>query len=146
MVEASGWAADEATLAEFLPEPNLARIGTVDAVGEVHVVPVWFARDGEHFLVGAQAGDPKVENVRRTGRASIEIAGDLRRKRGILARGDATLTEGEEGRAAYARVAEAQLHRYQPARPPMETAARMADRGTPVVVTIVPRSIVSWGR
>ena len=52
------------------------------------------------FLVGADAGDHKVENLRRAGRASLEIDSDLRRKRGILVRGAADLVEGAEAARA----------------------------------------------
>ena len=146
MTELSGWAADPDALAEFLAEPNLARIGTIDEAGDPHVVPVWFAWDGRRFLVGAQADDHKVANLRRVGRASLEIDSDRRRKRGILVRGEPTLVEGEAGRARYRAVSELQLPRYQPDKPAAETAERMASRGEPVVIELVPRSIVSWGR
>lgn len=141
-----GWAADPHLLEPFLEEPNLARIGTVDGAGDPHLVPVWFHWDGSSFLVGAQAEDHKVENLRRRGRAALEIDSDLRRKRGILVRGRASLIEGEEGRSAYRRLAEAQIPRYLPERPPHETARRMAEKGEPVVIVIVPESIRSWGR
>ncbi|MFN8621657.1 MAG: TIGR03618 family F420-dependent PPOX class oxidoreductase [Chloroflexota bacterium] len=146
MVEVSGWAADADALAAFLDEANLARVGTIDPDGEPHVVPVWFAWDGERFLVGADAGDHKVDNVRRAGRASLEIDSDLRRKRGILVRGRVMLIDGDAGRRRYQEVSELQLRRYQPDKPAAETAARMASRGEPVVIEIEPRSIVSWGR
>lgn len=146
MTMVSGWAADADELATFLAEPNLARIGTLDPAGDPHVVPVWFAWDGTRFLVGADAADHKVDNVRRSSRAALEIDSDLRRKRGILVRGDATLVEGEAGRVLHLHASEAQVRRYRPASDPVETAARMGARGTPVVIVIVPRSIVSWGR
>jgi PPOX class probable F420-dependent enzyme len=146
MTEITGWAADPEVLAAFLDEPNLARIGTIDPSGEPHVVPVWYAWDGARFLVGTDAEDHKVHNVRRNGRASLEIDSDLRRKRGVLVRGAASLVEGEAGRALYTSASETQVRRYQPERPAAEAAVRMASRGTPVVIAIVPRSIVSWGR
>lgn len=145
-MEIGGWAGDAAALAAFLDEANLARLGTIDEAGEPHVVPVWFAWDGRRFLVGADAADHKVANLRRTGRASLEIDSDLRRKRGILVRGVPTLIEGDEGRSLHRDVSEAQVRRYQPDRPAAEVAARMAGRGTPVVIALAPRSIVSWGR
>jgi PPOX class probable F420-dependent enzyme len=146
MTAATGWAAAEPALAEFLEEPNLCRLGTIDAAGDVHVVPVWFHWDGASFLVGSDAGDHKVENIRRTGRASVEIDSDLRRKRGILARGRARIVDGDAGHAWYQAISEAQVRRYQPDKPPHETAARMASRGEPVVIEVRPEHIVSWGR
>ncbi len=142
----SSWAADDNELALFLEEPNLCRIGTTDRDGRVHIVPAWFHWDGEKFYVGADAADHKVNNVRRTGMAAIEIDGDIRRKRGLLTRGTAVILDGDEGRAAYERISAAQVRRYQPDRPPIETAARMASRGNPVVIEVLPGPLVTWGR
>ncbi len=145
-LEASGWAADRDLLADFLAEPNLARIATIDETGEPHVVPAWFWWDGESFWVGAQAGDRKVANVRRSGRAAIEIDADIRRKRGVLARGRAWVIDGEDGRREYLRITTEQVRRYQPDRPPHETAERYARSGRPVVIVITPERLISWGR
>ena len=142
----TGWAADPEMLADFLAEPNLCRVGTTDRTGEAHVVPAWFWWGGERFFVGAQAMDRKVANARRTGRASIEVDSDLRRKRGILARGTARVIDGDAGRAEYLRISVEQVRRYQPDRPAGEMAARMAAKGEPVVLEVTPDRIISWGR
>jgi hypothetical protein len=80
------------------------------------------------------------------GRASIEVDSDLRRKRGILARGAARIVDGDEGRREYVRITTEQVRRYQPDRPPSETAARMVTSGDPVVLEVTPERIISWGR
>ena len=121
-------------------------MGTVDVSGEVHVVPAWYAWDGERLSIGADAADHKVANVRRTGRASVEIDGDLRRKRGILAHGPAVIIDGDEGRKVYESISTIQVRRYQPDRPPRETAQRMASKGQPVVIEVHVERIISWGR
>ncbi|MEA2622754.1 MAG: hypothetical protein QOH61_1664 [Chloroflexota bacterium] len=142
----TGWAEDANALASFLEEPNLARIGTIDPQGFAHVTPAWYHWDGERFFIGADAGDAKVRYVRRMGSASIEVDGDIRRKRGILARGSAVIVDGADGRAEYERISIPQVRRYQPDRPPIETAARMATKGDPVVIEVIPATIISWGR
>jgi nitroimidazol reductase NimA-like FMN-containing flavoprotein (pyridoxamine 5'-phosphate oxidase superfamily) len=142
----SGWASDANALADFLDEPNLARLGTLDVTGDVHVIPVWFHWDGSRLFLGADAHQHKTHNVRRNRRAAVEIDGDLRRKRGILVRGTASVIEGQVGRAEYERISAAQVRRYQPDKPPLETAQRMASRGDPVVIVVEPDSIISWGR
>jgi nitroimidazol reductase NimA-like FMN-containing flavoprotein (pyridoxamine 5'-phosphate oxidase superfamily) len=141
-----GWAADPDALADFLAEPNLCRLATVDEDGAAHVVPAWFWWDGRRFFVGAQADDHKVANIKRTRRASVEVDSDIRRKRGILARGSARVISGAAGRRAYVRISAEQVRRYQPDKPPLETAERMATKGSPVVVEVRPTSIVAWGR
>lgn len=141
-----GWAADEQAMDDFLAEPNLCRVATVGRDGEPHVVPAWFWWDGHSFHVGAQATDRKVANVRRTGRAAIEVDGDIRRKRGLLARGSAVVIDGEDGRREYVRITAEQVRRYQPDRAPHETAERYAGSGQPVVIVVAPERVISWGR
>lgn len=141
-----GWAAAPDALADFLSEPNLCRIGTVDGAGDPHVVPAWFWWDGRRFWLGVQETDRKVANVRRTGRASIEVDSDIRRKRGILAVGEAYVIDGDEGRREYVRISIEQVRRYRPEQPARETAERMAAHGAPAVIVVVPERIRSWGR
>ena len=142
----TGWATDPQALADFLDEPNLCRVATVDEEGGPHVVPAWFWWDGESFFVGAQDGDRKVAHVRRTGRAGIEVDGDIRRKRGIYARGSARVVDGADGVREYVRITTEQVRRYQPDRPPHETAERYAGAGRPVVLVVTPERLISWGR
>lgn len=145
-VRPTGWAEDANALASFLEEPNLARVATIDVHGFPHVTPAWYHWDGEKFYIGADAADAKVRYIRDMGTASIEVDGDIRRKRGILARGSAVIVDGAEGRAEYERISIPQVRRMQPDRPPIETAAKMATRGDPVVIELLPVSIISWGR
>ena len=139
----SGWAENDDELAMFLEEPNLCHVGTIDKNGFAHITPAWFHWDGSVFYVGADADDAKVANVRRTRTASIEIDSDVRRKRGILARGSASIVAG---RAKYEEISIPQVRRYVPNRVPREMAAKMADKGNPVVIEVRPTSIISWGR
>lgn len=143
---ATGWAADPDALADFLNEPNLCRIATLDDDGEPHVVPAWYWWDGARFWIGAQATDRKVAHVRRRRRATVEVDGDIRRKRGLFARGEARVIDGADGRREYLRITARQVARYQPGQPPIETAERFARSGEPVVIVVVPERVVSWGR
>jgi nitroimidazol reductase NimA-like FMN-containing flavoprotein (pyridoxamine 5'-phosphate oxidase superfamily) len=142
----TGWAGDPDVLADFLAEPNLCRVGTVDETGDPHVVPAWFWWDGKRFWLGVDAHDRKVANVRRFGRAAVEVDSDLRRKRGILATGEALVIDGYDGRSEYLRISIEQLRRYRSDQPARETAERMAAKGDPAVLVVVPDRIVSWGR
>jgi nitroimidazol reductase NimA-like FMN-containing flavoprotein (pyridoxamine 5'-phosphate oxidase superfamily) len=145
-VDITGWAAEANALSEFLDEPNLCRVATIDEEGRPHVVPAWFWWDGSSFWVGAQARDRKVAHVRATAAAGIEIDADIRRKRGLYATGRASLVEGADGRREYIRITAEQVRRYQPGRPPLETARRYGKAGEPVVIEIVPERMISWGR
>ena len=145
-MDITGWAADAAALAEFLAEPNLCRVATVDEAGLPHVVPAWHWWDGTSFWVGAQAADRKVAHIRALGTAGIEVDADIRRKRGLFCTGPARLIEGADGRREYIRVTTEQVRRYQPDRPPHETAERYGKAGEPVVICVTPDRMISWGR
>jgi nitroimidazol reductase NimA-like FMN-containing flavoprotein (pyridoxamine 5'-phosphate oxidase superfamily) len=145
-MDVSGWAADQEHLDSFLEEPNLARIATIDETGQPHVVPVWHWWDGTSFWIGAQADDRKVRNIRVRGTAGLEVDADLRRKRGIFCTGKARLIDGPAGRTEYVRITAEQVRRYQPDKPPRETAERYSRDGVPVVIQVTPDRMISWGR
>jgi nitroimidazol reductase NimA-like FMN-containing flavoprotein (pyridoxamine 5'-phosphate oxidase superfamily) len=145
-MDISGWAADAQMLAEFLAEPNLCRVATIDEAGRPHVTPAWFWWDGSSFWVGAQARDRKVAHIRTSGAAGIEVDADIRRKRGIYCTGPVRLIEGADGRREYIRITTEQVPRYQPGKPPRETAERYAKPGEPVVIQLTPDRMISWGR
>lgn len=75
--------------------PKLARLATVDAAGDPHVVPTGWRYDAEHDLleVGGMALETtqKYRNITRTGRAAIVIDDVLPpwRPRAVLVRGAA---------------------------------------------------------
>ena len=145
-MDISGWATDADKLAEFLAEPNLCRIATIDEEGRPHVVPAWHWWDGTTFWIGAQAHDRKVAHVRTQRSAGIEVDGDLRRKRGVFCTGAARVIDGAEGLREYVRITAEQVKRYQPDKPPHETAERYSKAGQPVVITVTPDRLISWGR
>lgn len=145
-MDITGWAADPNALTDFLEEPNLCRVATIDDLGRPHVVPAWHWWDGASFWVGAQSHDHKVAQVRARGTAGIEVDADLRRKRGIFCTGTARVIDGADGRREYIRITTEQVKRYQPGRPPHETAERYAKAGEPVVIQVIPDRMISWGR
>lgn len=145
-MDISGWAADAERLREFLEEPNLCRVATIDPESRPHVVPAWHWWDGTTFWIGAQASDTKVANIRRAGQAGIEVDADTRRKRGIFATGTASVIDGADGLREYVRITAEQVRRYQPDRPPQDTAEKYSRSGSPVVIQVTPDRMISWGR
>ncbi len=80
------------------------------------------------------------------GTAGLEVDADLRRKRGIFCTGTARLIDGPAGRTEYVRITAEQVRRYQPDKPPRETAERYSRDGVPVVIQLTPDRMISWGR
>ncbi|MEO8540685.1 MAG: pyridoxamine 5'-phosphate oxidase family protein [bacterium] len=57
----------------FVVRPLPATLGTVDARGRAHVVPVIYLYEGDEFLVITARGSQKVKNAIAAGRATLCI-------------------------------------------------------------------------
>lgn len=60
----------------FLRQPRTARLATIGPGGYPHVVPVWFAVDGDDLVFGSDDGEQKVLNARRDPRAAVVVGGE----------------------------------------------------------------------
>jgi general stress protein 26 len=57
----------------FLAKPNLARFGSFNEDGTIHIAPLYFLYDHGEFLLGTQTTSRKVRNIQRDNRATILI-------------------------------------------------------------------------
>ena len=57
----------------YLVEQRTARVATVGPDGEPHVVPLWFVWVGGEVYLNSTLGNPTVENMLRTGRATAVV-------------------------------------------------------------------------
>ena len=63
----------EEELEAYLREQRTARVATVGADGDPHVVPLWFVWVGGDVFLNSTLGNPTVENMLRTGRATAVV-------------------------------------------------------------------------
>jgi nitroimidazol reductase NimA-like FMN-containing flavoprotein (pyridoxamine 5'-phosphate oxidase superfamily) len=86
---------------ELLERRLIAKLATVDARGNPHLVAMWFRRDGDAILMPTSGLTRKVANLRRHPAAAVLI--DDNRSgldlRGVHVRGPIEIVEGEEARA-----------------------------------------------
>lgn len=84
-------------LAALLEGRYVASLGTLDRDGRIHIVPLWYRREGNHILLPTSSRSRKARNIRRHPHASVTIhktgAGT---ERGVLIRGPVTVVEGPE--------------------------------------------------
>jgi PPOX class probable F420-dependent enzyme len=58
---------------ELLDARLIANLATLNADGSIHLVPMWFARDGGKIVLATGAGSAKVRNLERDGRATVMV-------------------------------------------------------------------------
>jgi PPOX class probable F420-dependent enzyme len=57
----------------FLSEPRIARMATANREGQPHVVPVWYAWDGNTLWISAYADTRKVKDLQENPLISVAI-------------------------------------------------------------------------
>jgi hypothetical protein len=62
-------------LRNFLSKPHIARMSTIDPNGYPHTVPVWYAMDGDEFVITAPAPTKKLNHIRANPKGCISIGG-----------------------------------------------------------------------
>lgn len=79
----------------------IANLATIDDDGGIHLVPMWFRRDGDHILMPTSRYTSKYRNLSARPRASVMI--DVSRSglnlHGVLIRGPVEIIEGDSARA-----------------------------------------------
>jgi PPOX class probable F420-dependent enzyme len=85
---------------ELLDRRLIAKLATVNPDGSVHLVAMWFRRDGNRILCPTSHHTRKARNLRERPAATLMV--DSSREglqlRGVIIRGAAELIEGEEAR------------------------------------------------
>jgi general stress protein 26 len=75
----------------LLQKPLVARMAVNDPNGYPHVVPVWFALDGNDVVVFGFKATRKVDYIQANPKGSIQIGGDPSGAPGFLLKGDFSL-------------------------------------------------------
>ena len=79
----------------WLDGPQPAVLATYDPDGAVRMTPVWYRRNDGAFEVVVAEGDPKLRNLRRDPRCTLLVFEAQPPFRGLEARGEAELVEGD---------------------------------------------------
>ncbi|HZL23992.1 MAG TPA: pyridoxamine 5'-phosphate oxidase family protein [Nitrososphaeraceae archaeon] len=91
---------DSVEIDNLLSMTLIANLGTIDADGAIHLIPMWFLRVENYICIPTSHHTHKYRNLRARPRASVMIdrsQAGLKLK-GVLIRGHVELVEGEEAR------------------------------------------------
>ena len=130
---------------EMLSQPLLARLATSNpTTHQPHVVPVWFAWDGEAVLVSAFSSTRKVREVALNERVSIlvDTGNPGEATRGILFEGRAQLIQDANQVATLARKI---YERYSPGGILDNPAESWVHDPENRIIRLIPEKIFTWG-
>lgn len=79
----------------FLEGAHIARLATADCEGRPHVVPVWYAWDGESIWISSYSSTRKIKNLEENRYVSIiiDVSGDEGETKAVLFEGNAKLVK-----------------------------------------------------
>jgi PPOX class probable F420-dependent enzyme len=85
----------------LLAQRLIANLASINPDGSVHLVAMWFRRDGDRILFPTSHHTRKARNLRERPQATVMVdrSRDGLDLKGVLVRGTAELVEGEEARA-----------------------------------------------
>lgn len=130
----------ERELDEFLAEPHIARLSTINPDGTPHTLPIWYEwRDGE-IVASTQALQRKVKNMERDRRVTVLIDTDEMPYRGVMIYGEAIL---EPDDAVHRRVSIFERY-FRDRRAATEYAAGLAKKWDPILIRIRPTKMISF--
>lgn len=79
----------------FLEGSHIARLATADREGHPHVVPVWYAWDGESIWISSYSSTRKIKNLQENSNISIiiDVTGGEGKTRAVLFEGKSKLVK-----------------------------------------------------
>ena len=77
----------------FLETPHVARVAVVDGDGFPHVVPIWYALDGNDVMFFSSRDARKIAFVQANGKGAVTVGGEPYGAEGYLLKGDFSLEE-----------------------------------------------------
>jgi nitroimidazol reductase NimA-like FMN-containing flavoprotein (pyridoxamine 5'-phosphate oxidase superfamily) len=126
-------------LAAFLNEAPIARLGTQNPDGTIHMTSVYFKYDDGYILMGTQDISHKIRNIKQNSQVTVLIDNQQPPWKAVIIYGEASLEYENviEKRASI-------FERYMPAEDALESAKGLAANFTSVVIRITPKQIISY--
>jgi hypothetical protein len=71
-----------------MENPLIARMAVIDTAGYPHVIPIWFARDGDDVMFFSSRTARKIKYVQANPKGALTIGGDPYGSEGYLLKGE----------------------------------------------------------
>jgi general stress protein 26 len=73
---------------QFLQQPRIARLSTIDTNGYPHTVPLWFDVEGDDIIIISDRNTRKVDQIARNPKGAVQIGGDTDDSAGYMFKGE----------------------------------------------------------
>ncbi len=123
----------------FLSRPLIARLGTINDDGTIHLAPVYFKYDKNEFILGTQNASRRVRNIKRNPNVTLLIDDTNPPFKAVLVYGKAVLD--------YDNVVQKRtviFEQFETKEEAIQTAEGICNKWSSVVIRIKPDRIVSF--
>jgi general stress protein 26 len=123
----------------FLSRPLIARLGTINDDGTIHLAPVYFKYDKNEFILGTQNVSRRVKNIKRNPNVTLLIDDTNPPFKAVLVYGKAVLD--------YDNVVQKRtviFEQFETKEEAIQTAEGICNKWSSVVIRIKPDRIVSF--
>lgn len=123
----------------FLERSLIAKLGTINEDGSVHIAPLWFRYQDGELLFGTQVITRKIRNIERNNQVTVLIDGTEPAIQAVLIYGTAKL-DYDDIITKRTRIFE----KYMPAEAAPQFAQNLAQRYEMVVIRVRPERMVTF--
>jgi general stress protein 26 len=78
---------------KLLDQSLIAHIAVIDNDGYPHLIPIWFARDGDELMFFSSRTARKISHIGANSKGAVTVGGDPYGSEGYLLKGDFSLEE-----------------------------------------------------
>jgi nitroimidazol reductase NimA-like FMN-containing flavoprotein (pyridoxamine 5'-phosphate oxidase superfamily) len=129
----------EEEITVFLHQPLIAKLGTLNEDGTIHIVPVVFKYEKAEFLIGAQSANRRIKNIERNPKVTLLVDDPTFPFKAVLVYGVALLDYDD---VLQKRIAI--LEKYNPREKAVQMAEGLCARWESVIIRIKPDRMVSF--
>lgn len=129
----------EQEITTFLSQPLIAKLGTLNEDGTIHIVPVVFKYEKTEFIIGAQSANRRIRNIERDSKVTLLIDDPTFPFKAVLVYGEAVLDYED---VLQKRIAI--LEKYNPREQAVHMAEGLCARWESVIIRIRPDRMVSF--
>ena len=123
----------------FLHQPLIAKLGTLNDDGTIHIVPVVFKYEKGEFFLGAQSANRRIKNIQRTPKVTLLIDEPTFPFKAVLVYGEAFLDHEDVLQKRFTI-----LEKYNPREQATQMAEGLCAKWESVIIRIRPDRIISF--